>query len=203
MIMFIDALTGFFGFAIVAILTENIVFARSLGVSRLLKLVDDDGVDTLLFCSLLVVIQLITSPIAYIIQDELRLFGDLRYYIRPLIYAIISSAAFFAVYAVVHFTFKGNRAKNIKATLPMATFNCSVFGTMYISGSSFESVFESLGYAFGSSLGYLLAALLVTEGQTIIFKKEIPSVLQGLPIMLIYVGILALAIYGFSGHSVI
>ncbi len=203
MTVLVDALAGFFGFAIVAILTENIVFARSLGVSRLLKLVDDEGVDTLLFCSLLIIIQLITSPVAYLLQEELRMFGDLRYYIRPLLYAVISSIAFFAVYAAIHFLFKGSRAKNIKSTLPMATFNCSVFGAMYISGSSFENIFESLGYAFGSSLGYLLAALLVTEGQAIIFKKEIPSILQGLPIMLIYVGILAMAIYGFSGHSVI
>ncbi len=189
--------------ALIAILTENIVFARSLGVSRLLKLVDDDGVDTLLFCTLLTIMQLITSPVAYLLQDLLRSLGDLRYYIRPLIYAVISCLAFFAIYFAVHHIFKGTRAKNIKATLPMAAFNCSVFGTMYISRTSFESAIHSIGYALGSSLGYFLAALLITEGQRIIFKKEIPSILQGLPVMLIYVGILALAVYGFSGHSVI
>ncbi len=203
MTIFIETLTGFFGFAMVAILTENIVFSRSLGVSRMLKLVDDDGVDTLLFCTLLTLIQMITSPIAYLLQDILRTLGDLRYYIRPLIYAMITCVVFFMIYAIIHHIFKGERGKNIKAILPMATFNCSVLGTMYISGTSFDSISHSLGYALGSSAGYLLAALLITEGQRIIFKKEIPSILQGLPVMLIYVGILAMAVYGFSGHSVI
>ncbi len=198
-----EALAAFFGFALVAIMTENIVFARSLGVSRLLKLVDDDGVDTLLFCTLLTIIQMITVPFAYLMRDPFRTLGDLRYYIRPLFYVAVSCVAFFLIYAFVHFLIKGARGKFIKDTLPMAAFNCSVFGTMYISGTSFESIIHAFGYAFGSSIGYFLAALLVTEGQRIIFKKEVPSVLQGLPIMLIYVGILALAIYGFSGHSVI
>ena len=34
-------------------------------------------------------------------------------------------------------------------------------------------------------------------------SKAIPSAFRGLPITLVYIGVLALAIYGFTGHSVI
>jgi len=34
-------------------------------------------------------------------------------------------------------------------------------------------------------------------------SKAIPEAFRGLPITLIYIGVLALAIYGFTGHSVI
>ena len=34
-------------------------------------------------------------------------------------------------------------------------------------------------------------------------SEAIPEAFRGLPITLIYIGVLALAIYGFTGHSVI
>ena len=49
----------------------------------------------------------------------------------------------------------------------------------------------------------LLAVLLVTEARHRLRSRAIPSAFRGLPITLIYIGVLALAIYGFTGHSVI
>ena len=55
----------------------------------------------------------------------------------------------------------------------------------------------------GSGLGYVLAVLLVTEARHRLRSKAIPEAFRGLPITLVYIGVLALAIYGFTGHSVI
>jgi Na+-transporting NADH:ubiquinone oxidoreductase subunit E/electron transport complex protein RnfA len=52
-------------------------------------------------------------------------------------------------------------------------------------------------------LGYILAVMLVTEAQHRLRSRTIPRAFRGLPITLIYIGVLALAIYGFTGHSVI
>ena len=49
----------------------------------------------------------------------------------------------------------------------------------------------------------VLAVLLVTEARHRLRSKAIPKAFRGLPITLIYIGVLALAIYGFTGHSVI
>ena len=49
----------------------------------------------------------------------------------------------------------------------------------------------------------VLAVLLVTEARHRLRSKAIPEAFRGLPITLIYIGVLALAIYGFTGHSVI
>ena len=49
----------------------------------------------------------------------------------------------------------------------------------------------------------VLAVLLVTEARHRLRSKAIPEAFRGLPITLVYVGVLALAIYGFTGHSVI
>ena len=47
----------------------------------------------------------------------------------------------------------------------------------------------------------VLAVLLVTEGQRRLRSRRIPASFRGLPITLVYIGILALAIYGFTGGS--
>ena len=62
---------------------------------------------------------------------------------------------------------------------------------------------QSIGFGLGSGLGYLLAVMLVTEAGNRLRSKAIPEAFRGLPITLIYIGVLALAIYGFTGHSVI
>ena len=48
-----------------------------------------------------------------------------------------------------------------------------------------------------------MAVLLVTEAQNRLRSQAIPSAFRGMPITLIYIGVLALAIYGFTGHTVI
>ena len=50
---------------------------------------------------------------------------------------------------------------------------------------------------------FMLAVLLVTEARHRLRSKAIPEAFRGLPITLVYIGVLALAIYGFTGHSVI
>ena len=62
---------------------------------------------------------------------------------------------------------------------------------------------QSMGFGLGSGLGYLLAVMLVTEADRRLRSEAIPEAFRGLPITLIYIGVLALAIYGFTGHSVI
>ena len=49
----------------------------------------------------------------------------------------------------------------------------------------------------------VLAVLLVTEARHRLRSKAIPKAFRGLPITLVYIGVLALAIYGITGHSVI
>ena len=53
-----------------------------------------------------------------------------------------------------------------------------------------------------SGLGYGFAVLIVAEGERKMNNRKVPSTFRGLPIKLIYIGILALAIYGLTGHMV-
>ena len=72
-----------------------------------------------------------------------------------------------------------------------------------VAGQCFQHRQHGSGFGLGSGLGYLLAVMLVTEAQNRLRSRAIQEAFRGLPITLIYIGVLALAIYGFTGHSVI
>ena len=74
---------------------------------------------------------------------------------------------------------------------------------VYIASIALVCLAEHLGFGLGSGLGYVLAVLLVTEARHRLRSRAIPKAFRGLPITLVYIGVLALAIYGFTGHSVI
>ena len=86
---------------------------------------------------------------------------------------------------------------------PLAALNSGVLGTVLVERTQTFTLGQSLGFGLGSGIGYVLAVLLVTEARHRLRSKAIPKAFRGLPITLVYIGVLALAIYGFTGHSVI
>ena len=48
----------------------------------------------------------------------------------------------------------------------------------------------------------VLAVLVVREGARKLDNEDVPATFRGLPVTLLYIGILALAIYGFTGHLI-
>ena len=61
---------------------------------------------------------------------------------------------------------------------------------------------QTMGFALGSGVGYVLAVLVVREGARKMDNEDVPATFRGLPVTLLYIGILALAIYGFTGHLI-
>lgn len=82
-----------------------------------------------------------------------------------------------------------------------AAFSCAVLGTILIAFSGGYGFVKTVGFAFGSGIGYTAALLLVREGRRRIALSDVPRAFRGLPIMLLYIGILSLAIYGLIGHQ--
>lgn len=89
------------------------------------------------------------------------------------------------------------------AAQALAGLNSCVLGTVLVERTQSFTLEQSMGFGLGSGLGYLLAVMLVTEADRRLRSEAIPEAFRGLPITLVYIGVLALAIYGFTGHSVI
>lgn len=193
------SLGAFFTYAVIAVFAQNAIFTRALGVSRLVKLADDDEVSSLAFGALLCAVQLISALMGFFVNRWLS-FSAYWTYLRPLVMVLCSAAAFFVVLLAVVVCFRVRGAREIVSVLPMATFNTCILGTLLLSTIQNFTLTQTLGFALGSGAGYVMAVQLVREAQERLQSDAVPATFRGLPITLLYIGILALAIYGFTGH---
>lgn len=198
----VEPILTFFFYAIVAIAAQNAIFTRALGVSRLVKIVDDGSVELFKFGALLTAVQLISSLLSFFAGRALMSLAlPYKSAFLPLVLVLCSAIAFFIVLLALVLPKKRALAKDYVTLLPMATFNCSILGTLLLTSTGGYTLLQSLGFSLGSALGYVLAVVLVNEGQRKIQNRGVPATFRGLPITLLYIGVLALAIYGFSGHT--
>ena len=190
-----------FGYAVLAIFAQNAVFTRGLGVSRLVQLVGDERTSSWWFALMLCITQMLVAPLAFYAGRFLAPLPN-RAQLRPLMYlACIAVVCLFEL--LVLKAAKGPRSGQLIRILSLAAVNSGVLGTVLVERTQSFTLEQSIGFGLGSGLGYLLAVMLVTEAQNRLRSKAIPEAFRGLPITLIYIGVLALAIYGFTGHSVI
>ena len=203
MSMVLRGLAAFFLSAVLATFAQNAVLSRALGVSRLIKLVGDGG-GFLRFVGLLTLIQLICVPMAWYANSLLAGFA-LRGAVRPLVMVLTSGGAMGLVWLVLVRAIKTKPAwlPEVLELLPLATFNCAVLGTLLITVTQGYTLVQSFGFALGSGLGYAMALAVAGQAQEMLQGPDVPSSFRGLPITLVYLGILALAIYGFTGHMVV
>ena len=192
---------GFFSYAVLAIFAQNAVFTRSLGVSRLVQLVGDERTSSWWFALMLCITQVLVAPLVYFAGSFIAPLPN-RAQLRPVMYLTCIAAVCLFELLVLKLA-KGPRSGQLIRILPVAAVNSGVLGTVLVERTQSFTLEQSLGFGLGSGLGYLLAVMLVTEAQNRLRSRAIPEAFRGLPITLIYIGVLALAIYGFTGHSVI
>ena len=191
----------FFSYAVLAIFAQNAVFTRSLGVSRLVQLVGDERTSSWWFALMLCITQVLVAPLVYFAGSFIAPLPN-RFKLRPATYLTCIAAACLFQLGVLKLV-TGPRSGQLIRILPVAAVNSGVLGTVLVERTQSFTLEQSLGFGLGSGLGYLLAVMLVTEAQNRLRSRAIPEAFRGLPITLIYIGVLALAIYGFTGHSVI
>ena len=179
----------FFSYALLAIFAQNAVFTRALGVSRMVQLVGDDRTSSALFGMMLCITQVLVAPVAFIAGGFIAPL-DNRAQLRPLVYIASIAVVCLAEHLVLW----------LLRSLPR---RAQLLRTVLVERTQSFTLGQSLGFGLGSGLGYVLAVLLVTEARHRLRSKAIPKAFRGLPITLVYIGVLALAIYGFTGHSVI
>ena len=185
--------------ALAAVAAQNAVLSRALGVSRLLSLVDDTT-DTFVFGIQLCLVLELSTVMNYLIGLFL---GAYDWYEYAAVFGMVvcMSVAYLVVFTLSALLAPAKLVRKAAAELPLAAFNCLVLGTLLLSSQQRWSLLQRCGFAFGSALGYVLAVLLVTEGQRKLQNRNVPAAFRGLPATLLYLAALALAIYGITGYT--
>jgi Na+-transporting NADH:ubiquinone oxidoreductase subunit E len=83
--------------------------------------------------------------------------------------------------------------------LPLITVNCAVLGAALWMVIRQYSLIVSVGFGFGSGLGWMMAIVAMAGIRQRLDESKMPAGLRGPAITLIIAGIMALAFIGFTG----
>ena len=94
--------------------------------------------------------------------------------------------------------------KSLGVYLPLITTNCAVLGvalTVSQDPKTYPSLVEALVYAIGTSVGFLIAIVLLASIRERIEGNDIPESFKGKPIVLVSACLMAMAFYGFANFK--
>ena len=198
-----NSLMPFFAYSVLAIGAQNVIFSRGLGLSTGLRMINDPKKDTIYFCVALTFFQIINSVLAYFVVPFIYK-SPLAEYARfatPVVIVVCCAFSYIVVVFALGAILKKSTFKKIIHSLTGASINSAIVGTIILSLGRGFNLIETIGFGFGSSIGYLLAMLLISEGERKLNQDLIPENFRGLPVTIIYISVLALAVYGLTGHS--
>lgn len=89
--------------------------------------------------------------------------------------------------------------KSLGVFLPLITTNCAVLGTALTNVQNEYNLLYSVVNGFATALGFAVAICILAGIREKIKYNHIPKAFQGMPIVLITGGLMAIAFCGFSG----
>ena len=89
--------------------------------------------------------------------------------------------------------------RSLGVYLPLITTNCAVLGVALLNVQNDYNVLEGTINGFATAVGFTIAIVLMAGLREKIEYNDIPKPFQGMPIVLITAGLMAIAFCGFSG----
>lgn len=89
--------------------------------------------------------------------------------------------------------------KSLGVYLPLITTNCAVLGIALINVQKSYNIIESIANGFFTSIGFLIAIVIMAGIRERIEDNDVPESFKGMPIVLITAGLMSIAFFGFAG----
>ena len=184
-----------------AILTENYVLNKFLGICPFLGV--SKKLDTAFGMSCAVtVVMVIATAVTWPLYTYILVPQGLEY-LQTLVFILVIAALVQLLETALH-KYMPPLYNSLGIYLPLITTNCAVLGvTMLVlekgaADPSFGFV-QSLVNAFGSGVGFLVAMLLFAGVRERLEDCDIPETFRGLPITLVAASLVAVSFLGFNG----
>ena len=192
---FMQFLSEFVILFLTTVFLENTVFARGFGLSRAIAMTRRPR-SILVYGTLLTLLTLLGGIGCYLAG---HLFPAIPAYGTPLVYLAVIAAIYLVIYGIL--TRRGSRFREeAKKYMPVATFNCAVIGGIFLALFNGYELWQFIAIGLGNGVGFVLATLLLLNADRALSRTEAPKAFAGFPLMLIYVGILAMVFYALVGH---
>ena len=178
-----------------AILTNNMVLSKFLGICPFLGVSKKTGTAfsmSVAVTLVMVVFTAVTHPIyTYILYPKYT-------YLETIVFILVIAAI---VQLIEIFLKKYSKGiyNALGIYLPLITTNCAVLGITLLNITNELNYVQSLFNALGAGLGFMLAMVLFAGVRERLETSDIPEFLKGLPITLVSAALVSLSFLGFAG----
>ena len=190
------SVTGLVSILLAAILTNNFVLSKFLGICPFLGVSIKLGTAVGMSAAVIFVMVLATA-VTWPIQTFLLDPNGLGY-LQTIVFILIIAALvqfveiFLKKYMVSLYSALG-------IYLPLITTNCAVLGVTVLNIDEGYNFVESIVNSIGAGLGFMLAMAIFAGVRGRMETSDVPKFLQGLPIVLVAASIVACSFLGFQG----
>lgn len=184
-----------FSVLLTAILTENFVLSKFLGICPFLGV--SKKVNTALGMSVAVIfVMLISTAVTYPINSFLQR-NNLGY--LQTIVCILVIAALVQLVEIILKKYIKSLYNALGIYLPLITTNCAVLGVVLLNFDNGYSFAVSMVNTLGAGIGFMVAMLIFAGVRSRLETADIPEGLKGLPSTLIAASLTSVSFLGFSG----
>lgn len=184
-----------FNIFIVAVLANNFVLSRFLGICPFLGV--SKKINSALGMSVAVTFVMIVATVVTYPIYQYILFPKYTYMNTIVFILVIATTV-----QLVEFIIKKHAPKLHKSLgiyLPLITTNCAVLGVALINVEEMNNIAEAFANALGAGAGFSLAMVLFSGVRMRIATNEILKRFEGIPIALVAASIMAVIFNGFKG----
>ena len=184
---------------LIALLAANLILSQALGTSTMF-IAADSKKNMLATSCVITVFTTIGSAAAYFIDS---LLPDTAADLRLLFYTAVIGVLYIIMLTVSYFVGK-NWFADFRKYIHVSAFNCAVMGTLFtINGKMADGslAFELGAYisaGFEAGIGFITAALILAAAYRKLNSAKVPESFRGFPAMLIYLGIISMAVYSLK-----
>jgi len=172
------------------VLSQFLGLCSFVGVSRKIKTATGMGLAV-------VFVITIASAAASLIYNSLLVPFHLEY-LQTIVFILVIAALVQFVEMVIK-KYSPTLYNALGVYLALITTNCAVLGVALINVQKSYGFVTSVVNGLGTGAGYLIAIVLLAGIRERIENNEITKSFQGMPIVLITSGLMAIAFFGFSG----
>ncbi len=190
-----SALTTLVVGIISAALVNNVVLSRFLGLCPFLGVSRKTSTAVGMGTAVIAVIT-VSSCITYFIN--IYILGEKYSYLRTIVFILIIAGLVQSVEIILKKKMP-SLYKSLGVYLPVIPPNCTVQGVAIDSANKSYGYAETMIYSVGTAIGFLIAIVIMSGIRERIEDNDVPEAFQGMPIVLVTAGLMAIAFVGFSG----
>lgn len=178
-----------------AILTQNFVLAKFLGICPFLGV--SKKTKTATGMSLAVIFVMVLSTAVTYPINTLLVKHNLEY-LQTIVFILVI-AALVQLVEIVLKKYMPPLYNSLGIYLPLITTNCAVLGVVLLNIDSGYGFAQSMINSLGAGIGFLVAMVMFSGVRERMESSDIPESLKGLPITLVAASLVSMSFLGFAG----